>query len=579
LALVPGAAPLTGVVHAAGVLDDGVIGALTPDRMDTVFRPKMDAVVHLDELTRELELAAFVLFSSASGVFGNGGQGNYAAANQFLDALATRRRAAGHPAVSLAWGLWADPSGMTLHLQGGELTRMSRFGAGSLQAAVGMRLFDSALRSARPVLVPVVLDIAVLRDHARKGALPPLLREIAGPVRRTAQTGHITSSARALEASLTGLDATAALTVLTDLVRTEAAAELGHRTADAIRPDGLFRELGFDSLTVVGLRNRLTNATGQRLPATLIYDHETPTEVAAHLLAGRENGMVVTAHTAIDTNQVFGETYRRLVELGLSEEMQMFGLCAAALRDRFDAVHELDGGARIIRLADGVEQPHVICLAPVNVFDHVMNYTRLANHFRGMHSLSMIVTPGYEPGEPLASSFDVLVDVLAEAAIRCADAEPFVLLGASAGGLLAHAVASRVEKNGIAPLAVVLLDTYVVIGANLRMLKAMTYACGKTPQFARYNYDAITAASSYTYMLQGWEPLPISAPTLVIRPTEPVSGHPDDEPLKPEEWSTEWPLEHDKIEVPGDHFSMNIEHAGTTAEAIARWLDGLSPGA
>jgi polyketide synthase 12 len=169
LASVPVQAPLTGVIHTAGVLDDGVITELGPDRVDVVFGPKVDAVCHLDDLTRELGLGVFVVFSSAAGVLGSAGQGNYAAANAFLDGWAVRRRAAGYPAVSLAWGLWAQRSAMTAHLGGGDTARIARSGIAALDSAHGMRLLDAALVSPRVVLAPMVLDLSVLREQARRG--------------------------------------------------------------------------------------------------------------------------------------------------------------------------------------------------------------------------------------------------------------------------------------------------------------------------------------------------------------------------------------------------------------------------
>ena len=178
LAAVPPRCPLTTVVHAAGALDDAVTASLTPQRVEAVMRPKADAAWHLHQLTAGADLEAFILFSSAAATFGSPGQGNYAAANAFLDALASHRRAAGLPAISLAWGLWAAPSAMTGHLTGADRARMARSGIAALSAAGGLALLDAALARDEAQLVPARVDLAGLR--AAGTALPPLWR-VTGP--------------------------------------------------------------------------------------------------------------------------------------------------------------------------------------------------------------------------------------------------------------------------------------------------------------------------------------------------------------------------------------------------------------
>ncbi|MFY1636764.1 type I polyketide synthase [Solwaraspora sp. WMMB335] len=272
-------APLTAVVHAAGVLDDGVIEALTPERLDAVLRPKIDAAVHLDALTADEPLAAFVLFSSMAALIGSSGQANYAAANAFLDALAARRRAAGRPAQSLAWGLWADATGMTGELGEAELARLARQGIGALPTELGVELFDEAGRSGGALMAPVVLDPAALRAQAQAGLLPPLLR---GLVRSRAQRAE--AATVSLAERLAAVDPADREAVTLDLVRAQVAAVLGHAGADAIEADRAFKELGFDSLAAVELRNRLNRATGLRLPTTLVFDHPNAGAVARYLV-------------------------------------------------------------------------------------------------------------------------------------------------------------------------------------------------------------------------------------------------------------------------------------------------------
>ncbi|MFC0438483.1 SDR family NAD(P)-dependent oxidoreductase [Kutzneria buriramensis] len=297
LARVGQAHPLTAVVHTAGVIDDGVLDSLTPERLAAVLRPKVDAAWHLHELTRHLDLAAFVLFSSVAGVFGGAGQGNYAAANTFLDALAEHRRSLGLPATSIAWGLWARASGITARLDRAERDRLRRAGLVPLGDEQALRLFDSAVAAERAGLVASGLDPAALRDAG------PLFRSLAATaVPRAAEAAVDEDKLLRRLAGLADPDRAAALV---DLVREQAATVLGHAGAQAVDPDRTFKELGFDSLTAVELRNRLSAATGLRLAPTLIFDYPT-----AEALAGRLGTELVLEPAPSDTDEVLAELDR-----------------------------------------------------------------------------------------------------------------------------------------------------------------------------------------------------------------------------------------------------------------------------
>jgi acyl transferase domain-containing protein/NADPH:quinone reductase-like Zn-dependent oxidoreductase/NAD(P)-dependent dehydrogenase (short-subunit alcohol dehydrogenase family) len=260
LAAIPAGHPLTAVVHAAGVLDDGVVESLTPEKLDAVLRPKVDGAWHLHELTRDLDLAEFVLFSSAAGTLGAAGQANYAAANAFLDALAAHRARAGLPAISLGWGLWADPSAMTRGMSAPDAARLRRSGLAAVPTPLGLTLLDRARAGDRPAYLPVLLDLPELRS----GEPSPLLRDLVQAPRDQA---HSTVDAADLD----------------ELVRAHAATVLGHGATTAVEPTKAFKDLGFDSLTAVELRNRLAAATGLRLAATLVFDHPTPAALAGYL--------------------------------------------------------------------------------------------------------------------------------------------------------------------------------------------------------------------------------------------------------------------------------------------------------
>jgi hypothetical protein len=304
LAAITPAHPLTAVIHAAGVLDDGVLATLTPDQVAKVLRPKADAVLLLDELTRQADLSAFIMFSGGAGVFGTAGQAHYAAANTVLDALAHHRRAAGRPAVSLAWGLWRTPSGMTGHLDQVAVARLSRAGIAPMPTEQGLALFDAARDSADPLVLPMRLDRSALAAQAASGELPSLLRGLVrpSPTRRTVrsvkqspeQTGDAGFAAR-----LAGLTRAEQQAAVLDLVCGHVATVLGHASGAAVDPHRPFTDAGFDSLTAVELRNRLNSATGSRLPASVLFDFPNPARLAGRLLAELAPEPVASAGSAL----------------------------------------------------------------------------------------------------------------------------------------------------------------------------------------------------------------------------------------------------------------------------------------
>jgi acyl transferase domain-containing protein/acyl carrier protein len=289
LAGIPVDRPLTGVVHAAGLLADAPIDRLTSDQVGAVFAPKADAAWNLHELTAETPLSAFVMFSSLAGVLGNAGQGNYAAANAFADALVAHRRERGLPGVSIAWGLWDVPTGLTGALSPADVARLARAGVAPLSARQGVELFDQALSGTAPVVVAAAWDATGLRGRADAGTLAPVLRSLVRTPRRaaaqhTAATSEVRRSSDSEVAQrLAGLSEADAREALTDLVRAQVATVLGLPDTNSVSAGQAFSELGFDSLTVVELRNRLDAATGLRLPATLAFDYPTVKSLAQYL--------------------------------------------------------------------------------------------------------------------------------------------------------------------------------------------------------------------------------------------------------------------------------------------------------
>ncbi|WTR98255.1 SDR family NAD(P)-dependent oxidoreductase [Streptomyces anthocyanicus] len=280
LATVPDGHPLTGVVHAAGVLDNGLVSAQTPESLAAVLRPKADAAWHLHELTKDVDLSAFVLFSSSVGVVGGPGQSNYAAANAFLDALAEQRTRLGLPATSLAWGLWDLGHGINAGLDANDLKRFTREGFRQVSPEAGTAVFDAALDGSAATVVALPADLSAMRAHGRVPAVFGALVRVAN--RRTAQSGTV--AAESFAQRLAGLSVPERRQAALDLVRAEVAAALGHSGPDAVPAERAFQEMGFDSMTAVELRNRLIAASGARLAAAVVFDHPTPEALAEHLL-------------------------------------------------------------------------------------------------------------------------------------------------------------------------------------------------------------------------------------------------------------------------------------------------------
>jgi polyketide synthase 12 len=326
IADIPVQHPLSGVVHAAGVLDDAVVTSLTPERVDVVLRAKVDAGWNLHELTRDLDVSAFVMFSSMAGLVGSSGQGNYAAANSFLDGLASHRRAHGLPAISLGWGLWDQASAMTGALGAADLARFSRDGIVAMSSDQALELMDTALIIDEPYMSPAHIDLAALRVKFDSGTLPPMFIDlINAPTRRQVDDSLAAAKSKsALLQRLEGLPEDEQHAVLLDLVRSNVATVLGNSNPQTIDPDRAFQELGFDSLTAVEMRNRLKTATGLALSPTLIFDYPNSAALAGYihreLVATSEQHKPAAAPGEVEIQRVVGSIpVKRLRQAGVLE--------------------------------------------------------------------------------------------------------------------------------------------------------------------------------------------------------------------------------------------------------------------
>ncbi|WFB11925.1 SDR family NAD(P)-dependent oxidoreductase [Streptomyces sp. LX-29] len=583
---IPADRPLAGVVHSAGVLDDGIISALTPERMDGVLRPKVDAALNLHELTRDLGLSAFVLFSSAAGILGAAGQANYAAANAFLDALAQARRAVGLAGVSLAWGAWEETSTMTGALDDVDAQRISRAGMAPLSSEEGVALFGLGLADHRALLVPTRLNVAALRGQSWPAGVPALLRSLVRtPARRAVET--VRDEPVVLRQRLAALPAAEWDAVLLETVRAQTAVVLGHLSTDETHSGVTFLESGFNSLTALELRNALNAVTGLRLPPTVVFDQSTPAALAAYVRARlvedgvRDASAAASAVTAPAVPEpgasgpepvTISALYRKAGEQGKITEAMQFGILASAISPSFSSPSDLESLPVPLRLARGDSGPALICLPSFSVTAGPHEYARFAAVFRGRRDVYVIPQPGFAPGESLPDSVDALAWVQAEVARSCAAGEPFVLVGRSAGGWIAHAVATKLEELGTPAAALVLLDSYAASGAVGTDLAdaMMSGVLLRDGTHSSITDLSVTASGGYNRIFMEWQAQPISTPTLFLQAADPFS---EDLREVPEDiWRARWNLPAKVVEISGDHFTILEEHSESTAQAVEEWL-------
>ncbi|MFD5625988.1 SDR family NAD(P)-dependent oxidoreductase [Streptomyces sp. NPDC127072] len=568
---------LGAVVHAAGVLDDGMISSLTPESVDTVFRPKADAAWHLHELTRHMDLSAFVMFSSAAGVLGNPGQGNYAAANAFLDALAAHRRGHGLPAQSLAWGLWgASDSGMAGRLDDNDLQRVGRSGVEALSAEQALGLLDTAGTLDAAALVPIRLNLRALASTGDD--LPPLMRGLVPRARRAAATGR--ADATALRARLAGLPEEERERELGTLVMTYAAGVLGHSGPEAVDPDRDFLEAGFDSLTAMELRNGLNAATGLRLSAMAVFDSKNPAELARHiqlrLAADLDDPGTATGgdSTATEDGDTLSDLFRAGVLSGNITQAFVLLSAVADIRPRFTGITDLPTPPKPVVLADGPGRPRLICLSTPMAVGGVHQHARVVSHLHGTRHVTALPLPGFAQGESLPASLDAVTEVIADSVARAADGEPYVLLGYSSGGLVAHAVGSRLEAAGAGPEGIVLLDSFQVrdeamtVGQEslARNLLAME------PTFGRFGSARLSAMGLYANLLLDFAPGELRAPVLFVQASESFIAAPGEEPGGDRWLAAPWDATQTLRKAPGNHFSLVQEDAETTALIVDEWI-------
>ncbi len=551
--------PVNAVLHAAGTARSSLLSQADFAEFAEAAASKVTGAINLDDLLADTELDAFVLFASGAGVWGSGGQASYAAANAFLDGLAQWRRARGRTATSIAWGGW-DGGGM---VDDAVRERGEKRGLGAMAPELAIKALRQAVEHGETALTVAPIDWTRFHPAFTVGRPSPLLSELPevrelSTVEEEAPTGEAT-----ITSELAGLSPEEQEQRLLELVRAQSAVVLGYASAEDVQAAQPFLELGFDSLTAIDLRKRLSTAIGVNLPAGLAFDHPTPAKLAAHL-----RSLLGESTPTERPTDMLVQLYQRATERG--EVMAAMGMLmqAAAFRSTFDDPAKLDARPEPVRFSQG-DGDALICFTPYVVPAGAHQYARFAATFRGERDVWALPHPGFGEGELLPSTMDALLRLHAETVLECAGDKPIVLLGYSSGGWIAHGVAAHLEDMGVKPRAVVMVDSFSrKAPVNLTVLGAMANEQAVRLEFMTAGGEQLTAMGGYERLLQEWEVPEIQAPTLLVRAGEATlrdCAEGDGRAAPPEHVL-------ETVEVPGNHYTMLEDHAGTTAEAVQTWL-------
>ncbi|MEU9117475.1 type I polyketide synthase [Streptomyces sp. NPDC048483] len=533
------------------------------------LRSCMQTAVNLDELTQGLDLAAFVLFSFFAGTGAIAGQAAEASTGALLDALARHRHARGLPATSIAWGPREKDAGTGRPARNGGEHRLGLRAMRPDLAVEGLRR-AVADGGACAVLADVDWDrfCAVTVGSPANRSYDELVSRPAAPA-----DGEPQGAASAPQRTARDEEALSSEGAVLELVRAHTAEVLGHdgpELVEAVRP---FIEFGVDSLTAMELRNRLSAATGLPLPAGLVFEHETPRALAAHLYA--EAGGAATSSSARrgSGSGPLGEMYREAVRTDRVRDFMLTMASLSAYRLAYRTVAEAGAVPPPVRLARGEAEPQLIGCCGFVATSGPHEFVRFASPLGGRRDFWALPVPGYRADELVAADLDALLDVQADAVRRLTGDRPFVLMGHSGGAIIAQALAGRLEEQGTGPGAVVLSDMYgpEIMDRLLSWEKELTEGVlDRDGAFVSIDDNRITASAAHSKLFADWRPKQTAAPTLLLRATEPMG-----EWSREDSWQATLDFPHTAIDVSGNHFTMMREHAEEAARAVDDWIASM----